>query len=157
MDIILRELQPDDYLQVDALMLQMHSLHLQKRPDIFRDVPHPYSTEEYNQILKDNQKLKIAALIDDILVGLCIITLGNSMDCPVSISRPIAFIEDFCVDSHFRRHGVGSKLFNKAMEMAKKHGAERLELMVWSFNEDAIRFYEKIGLTPQNCVMEKYL
>lgn len=157
MNIIFRDLEPNDYWQADALMQQMHNLHLQNRPDIFRDIAHPYSMEEYLQILEDDKKIKIAALIDGVLAGLCIVTLGNSEDCPVAISRPIAFIEDFCVDNHFRRHGVGGKMFDRAMELAKGHGAERLELMVWSFNEDAIRFYEKMGLTPQNFVMEKYL
>lgn len=40
---------------------------------------------------------------------------------------------------------------------AKRRGAESLELMVWSFNKSAMRFYESAGMTVRSLVMEKKL
>ena len=40
---------------------------------------------------------------------------------------------------------------------AKRRGAESLELMVWSFNKSAMRFYESAGVTVRSLVMEKKL
>jgi hypothetical protein len=36
-------------------------------------------------------------------------------------------------------------------------GAERLDLMVWDFNEDARKFYEKMGMKPQRYIYESKL
>ena len=40
---------------------------------------------------------------------------------------------------------------------AKRCGAESLELMVWSFNKSAMRFYESVGMTVRSLVMKKKL
>ncbi len=36
-------------------------------------------------------------------------------------------------------------------------GLARIELMVWAFNEDAKRFYEKLGMTVRSDTMEERL
>ena len=38
-----------------------------------------------------------------------------------------------------------------------RYEATGIELTVWSFNQDAIRFYESLGMTPMNMTMEKKL
>ena len=43
----------------------------------------------------------------------------------------------------------------QAEDVAKAYEATGIELTVWSFNQDAIRFYESLGMTPMNMTMEK--
>nr|WP_284698154.1 GNAT family N-acetyltransferase [Thermoanaerobacterium thermosaccharolyticum] len=71
-----------------------------------------------------------------------------------SIERKFVYIDDLCVSSTHRRKGVGRKLFRHIVDYVKKSGYDTLELTVWEFNSDAIKFYESLGMTTKNRRME---
>ena len=53
------------------------------------------------------------------------------------------FLEDFVIKQEYRRHGVGSKLFEETIKICKKL---RLNGMIWQvldWNNSAIEFYKK--------------
>ena len=39
-------------------------------------------------------------------------------------------------------------------QLARELKADSLELMVWSFNESAMRMYQKAGFTPRSLILE---
>ena len=43
--------------------------------------------------------------------------------------------------------GIGRSLFAACTTWAEGHGADTLLLEVWEFNERAIAFYERLGMT----------
>jgi diamine N-acetyltransferase len=45
----------------------------------------------------------------------------------------------------FQNKGLGKQLMNKVMEYANERDIKRIELDYWSSNENAKKFYEKIG------------
>jgi GNAT superfamily N-acetyltransferase len=49
------------------------------------------------------------------------------------------------VPEAWQGRGAGRALMNAAEAWAREHGAERLHLNVWEFNEGAIAFYERLG------------
>ena len=53
------------------------------------------------------------------------------------------WIEGIYVKENSRRIGVGKKLLNKVIENAKALDATSIELMVWSFNKTAEKFFYK--------------
>ncbi len=63
--------------------------------------------------------------------------------------------EDLVVDKDFRRRGIAKRLFAFMEEEARKRGAKRLDLMVWEFNREALKFYESFGMKPQRYILEK--
>ncbi|SNX52884.1 GNAT family N-acetyltransferase [Thermoanaerobacterium sp. RBIITD] len=71
-----------------------------------------------------------------------------------SIERKFVYIDDLCVSSTHRRKGVGRKLFRHIVDYVKKSAYDTLELTVWEFNSDAIKFYESLGMTTKNRRME---
>lgn len=64
------------------------------------------------------------------------------------VNKKVAYMDDLCIDKRFRGQGIGKKLFNFAVDIAKEKGAKRLDLMVWSFNKNAINFYSELGMKP---------
>jgi GNAT superfamily N-acetyltransferase len=58
-----------------------------------------------------------------------------------------AWINDFVVDSEFRRHGVGRALMQQAVDWAKASRFPGIMLETQDVNVPACRFYEKFGLT----------
>ena len=66
----------------------------------------------------------------------------------------IAYIDDFCISSSYQHQGYGAQLFDYLKEYAKEQGATSLQLTVWEFNEPAIAFYEKMGMSTRNRRLE---
>lgn len=55
------------------------------------------------------------------------------------------FLEDIIVTESFRKHGIGKKLFDEVVKVAKEMKVRRLEWQVLEWNEPAIKFYEKLN------------
>lgn len=55
------------------------------------------------------------------------------------------FLEDFIVTETLRGMGIGRKLFDAVVEVAKQNKSRRMEWQVLDWNEPAINFYKKIG------------
>jgi GNAT superfamily N-acetyltransferase len=64
--------------------------------------------------------------------------------CSLIPKDGVGWLEDLWIDPAWIGRGVGSSLFQRAAEQAKKLGARRLE---WEAEPNAIGFYEKMGGT----------
>ncbi|MBX7410192.1 GNAT family N-acetyltransferase [Clostridium chauvoei] len=74
-----------------------------------------------------------------------------------NIDKLMQQVHDLCVYERFRGRGIGKLLFSHVTNIAKEKGAERLDLMVWSFNNNALNFYNEIGMKAQRYILEKEL
>ena len=147
----IRNMILDDYNEVDRLMAQVHQLHVNGRPDLYIDVEHIYSFEQFKEMVENEDMITILAEEENHVIGICMISM-RARTCMVK--RRTAYMEDLCVDETCRGKGVGKKLFLYAKDLAAKMGAERLDLMVWDFNENDRKFYENMGMKPQRYIYE---
>jgi len=53
------------------------------------------------------------------------------------------FLEDMIITEDFRRYGLGTKLFNEVVRVAKQKKVRRMEWQVLAWNEPAINFYKR--------------
>ena len=150
----IRDMRLEDYKEVDRLMAQVHKLHVEGRPDLYIDVEHIYSMEMFREMVENEDMISVVAEEEHTVVGICFVSM-RAKTCMVK--RRTAYMEDLCVDESCRGKGIGRFLFEYAKKRAKEMGAERLDLMVWNFNESALKFYEEMGMKPQRYIMEKYL
>jgi len=60
------------------------------------------------------------------------------------------YLEDLFVRPGARGRGVGRALLSRLAAIALERGCGRLEWAVLDWNENAIRFYEKLGATAQS-------
>lgn len=60
------------------------------------------------------------------------------------------FLEDIIVTEQFRKHGIGKKLFDEVVKVAKEMKVKRLEWQVLEWNEPAINFYKKLNANFDN-------
>jgi len=59
------------------------------------------------------------------------------------------YLEDFYVIESERQHGIGQLLFDSVLKTAKDRKVQRMDWQVLTWNEPAIRFYEK-----QNAILD---
>ncbi|MCI8441223.1 MAG: GNAT family N-acetyltransferase [Provencibacterium sp.] len=152
---ILRKAEKQDYPDIHALLYALHRLHVQARPDIYRQAD-PLPETEYQQLLQDENTLLLAAFDGERAVGVCQLCYRLPKS-PLLQPVPCAFIEALAVSEDVQRQGVGKQLFLQARALARERGAARLSLNVWSFNEKALSFYRKMGLRDQRFFMEEAL
>src|SRR5687768_6448530 len=55
------------------------------------------------------------------------------------------FLEDIIVTEQFRKYGIGKRLFETVVQVAKELKARRMEWQVLEWNTPAISFYEKLN------------
>ncbi len=55
------------------------------------------------------------------------------------------FLEDIIVTEDYRQYGIGKKLFDEIVKVAKAMHVKRLEWQVLEWNEPAIKFYKKLN------------
>ena len=150
----IRDMESKDYPEIDRLMKELHELHVKGRPDLYTELEHPYSREEIEKIVSDPEIIAILAEEKSVVIGLCIGTLRKKSGM---VETKTMYIEDLIVDRNFRGKGIASQLYEEMEERGRNTGAKRLDLMVWEFNSDAKRFYEKQGMRPQRYIYEKEL
>lgn len=65
------------------------------------------------------------------------------------------YIHNFAVAENARRKGVGSDFFAELEEKAREMGCECIKVGADIFNDGAIAFYKKMGLSPVSISLEK--
>lgn len=97
------------------------------------------------------------AEVDGLPAGMCLFEMEDIPRDPLMFPKKRAYINDIFVAKEFRRQGIARVLYRETELRAKKLGAESLCLTVWEFNENARRFYEKMGMGVRALNMEAKL
>lgn len=157
MPMVIRKAVRGDYAQVRALEELEFGLHRRERPDYFNALENSYTQEEFEELLADPCPICWVAVQDETVVGLCFGKIGKTSGNPVCKSRLVAFIQDIVTLPDYRGRGIATALMSRARQQAVNEGAASMELCVWSFNADAVRLYEKMGMRVQYYRMEEDL
>lgn len=150
---MIREMNLNDYEDVRILVKQIHELHLSNRPDIYND-GESFPKEYFEKVLNDANNLNYVYIENKKIVGALCTTLQHTNPLPIIKLRTFYFIENIVVDKNHRRKGIAKKLFHYLTLKAKENNIDSIELNVWSFNTEAIKFYESMGMNIKNIRME---
>ena len=156
MNLTIREATINDYIGISKLVAEVHSLHVKNRPDVYIDIDTPLQSEQFEEVLnKENMKVFVVENTDNKeLAAYSIMKIMQTQSISIIIQMRVAFIDDFCVKTDYKKKGIGRLLFRHVVDYAKSEGASSLQLIVWEFNKDAIKFYEAMGMGIRNRRME---
>jgi len=157
--ILIRDMRPEDYNTFVRFYTDLHRIHHEAMPDTFRSQVSLPPQDIYEKDLKKPEREFFMAEINGKAAGMCDILLKTIHDDPNYPLFPgkSAHIEDLYVSPAFRRQGVATALYREAERRAKALGADKLTLMVWSFNEGALGLYRKLGMNVSFYQMEAKL
>ena len=152
MDI--RRAGKEDIPGLIRLLLQVGQVHHGIRPDIFRSGAVKYTREELEILLADETKPVFAAVEGDALLGYCFCQVERYAGSTVLTDRTELYIDDLCVEEACRGQGVAKALYRHVLDYAGGLGCSFVPLNVWQGNDGALKFYEKMGLTPRKTCLE---
>ncbi len=156
--MIIRKAKTSDLEGIKSLLLQVLTVHHKGRPDIFKADCRKYTDEQILEIIADEKTpVLIAADEEDRVMGYAFCIFQQHMGSNILTDIRTLYIDDLCVDENIRGQHIGSSLYNAVLDFARENGCYNVTLNVWSCNESAMRFYEKMGLVPQKIGMEKIL
>ncbi len=136
------------------LLYQVGDVHHQIRPDIFRPGAIKYTEKDLEELLRDENRPVFVALEGDTVLGYCFCVMEDCRGTTVRTDRVEVYIDDLCVEESCRGQGIAKKLYRHVCAWAKDMGCAFVTLNVWCGNEVAMRFYEKMGMTPRKIFME---
>ena len=151
----IRKAEKEDYREIAGFMQQVHDLHSQARPDIYKDVQHFYTLEQFAEDMATPEILFLAASVSGKMVGMCEIKYHTAGGGSITRKRQRAYVEAICVDEKYRNRGIGKLLLMEAEAEARRRNIFKLELTAWNFNQSVLEFYRNYGLRCQKVILEK--
>lgn len=135
-----------DFEVVNRLARQVHELHVQWRPDLFRSVQYPITPEEFSAFLQE-QRLLLAQK-DGTVVAYAVFAM-QEFDIPKLMPQKTLKLEEICVEEAYRRQGIAKALLQELMRLGKAAGCTDLRLTCDPHNAAGIAFYESLGMQPK--------
>lgn len=154
MDIIIREAIIDDYEELCRVYTELDEYHRSNHPELFIK-PEDYArAKEYiSEIIDDKNKALLVAIMESKIIGFAECNVLKSSNFPVIKKREWIQLDSIVVREGYQNRHVASFLLAKVIEWAKSKEINRVELKVYSFNRNAIKFYSGKGFTELNRTM----
>lgn len=153
MQATIRTMKQEDLQQVSELLYQLHRLHTENRPDIYKEAKREELLEAAAQEFLSGG-LCLSACLGKELAGYCIASLRKA-EGMFNVNDSYLYIDEICVKEEYQGQGIGRALFYAVKERAQRQGCSRMDLNCWAFNEKALKFYESLGFQIQRYRMEQ--
>lgn len=154
----IRLAQQKDIPGLNKLLHQVLMVHHNGRPDLFKAGTTKYTDEELIGII-NNEQTPIFVSVDEneTVLGYCFCIHQQHLNNNILTDIKTLYIDDLCVDENLRGQHIGTKLYEYVVNYAKENDYYNITLNVWALNENAMKFYQKLGLVPQKIGMENLL
>ena len=149
-NVDVRKVNINDFSSVKKLMQSVQDLHHNNRSEIHKDSK-IFDKEEFSQNINNI----IVAEINNLVVGVVKYLIKEKLENSYTNYRKVLFIDALVVDQNYRKKGIGKILMLEMDKIAKYNNCSSVELNVWAFNENAIKFYEGMGMSVKTMILEK--
>jgi len=117
----------------------LDSIAKERKHLAFIEAPPLDSTRNFILTNISNNVPAFIAILEDDVVGFCDIRPNHLEGFKHSGTLGMGVL------NKFRRHGIGQKLTEQTISLARQQGLERIELEVFASNTPAINLYKKLG------------
>lgn len=156
-ECVIRRAVPADVPEIGRLLYQVHRVHSDVRPDLFRAGARKYTDEQVLAILADEKTPVFVAERGGRVVGYAFCIFKQFLNDGSMTDVKSLYVDDLCVDADVRGAHIGQALYRYVVDFAAQKGCYHVTLNVWAGNVNALRFYQKVGLHIQKYGMEVIL
>lgn len=151
----IRLAEAKDIQQILPLFIELDDKHSSNNRDLRTLIP----KERYNMIFQDvfktDSNLILSVVeIEEKIIGFAmgkLLRIHNNLLLKNQVIGEVLYV---VIDVNSKRKGIGRLLMNDIEERLINGGANKLELRIFSFNDEPLP--EKIGYRPKYTVYEKY-
>ena len=135
--IDIRKAEPNDFVQVYELIRELA---------VFENEPNEPSNSLKKFVEEGTSKNpRFQVLVADVkgdIVGIALYYYGYS-----SWKGSMLYLDDLVVKKSYQKHGIGKKLMDELISIAKEERISQVRWHVLDWNENAINFYKKYPVT----------
>ena len=131
MNIIIRPATEADLPAIHALVYELAVY--EKEPEAVETTPAEYLEDFRNGLFEAT-----VAEVDGQIAGMTLYYMAYS-----TWRGKMLYLDDFVVNEHYRRHGIGQMLFDAFVEEGRQRGCRLVKWQVLDWNEPALNFYRK--------------
>lgn len=152
---MIRRALDKDINQILVLLKDVLNIHYELRKDLFIKDSTKYTSQELEEIIKDDNRPIYVYVEEDKVLGyiFCVIKDINNNNM---VKHRELYIDDLCVLKETRNKGIGKKLVEYTKNEAKRLNCSYLTLNVWTGNK-AEKFYEDLGFKTKKKELELYI
>lgn len=144
-----------DMKSVYYLLKKLDEKHIRNSKDIKSKIPEERYKSLFDNVYKvDSNFLLIVAEINNKIVGFALGKLTKISNNLILKDQIIGDILYVIIEDKHKRKGIGRKLMEGIEFRLKEKGANKLQLRVYSFNDETVP--EKINYKPKYTTYEKY-
>ena len=118
-NIKIRKIQKEDIEKIIPLLEQVSILHINMRPDIFKEKTEADMEKEMLDIINDEEKISLVAEEKEKILGIIVLKIKKVINHINLKNSKVLWIEELCVDENNRGKGIGKILINNAKNIAK--------------------------------------
>ena len=146
MNIIIREATKTDINNgLLNVFIEGYRFHQNGRPDIFINLNNEDLRED---LLKNFETLSFLVILEDNnIVGYLAYEIKGRRAKKLHLDQLV-------ISESFRGKGLGKKLMIEIKNITTKNNCNRIELDCWTFNKNALSFYEHLGFKKQRILYE---
>lgn len=153
--IAVRDATPDDLPTLVDLVMEVQQLHVDGRPDLFREPDRMDLADFMSARLADHCVL--VAIIDGDVVGYLLAEHEERDANPFRQAHSTWHVHHIAVNADTRRAGAGRTLIQALTDRARSIGSSSVQLSSWAFNSHAHEFFEAQGFAPMSITFEHRL
>ena len=128
--------------EVVELLRQVHEEHRQRRPQWFKPFDRTAALEGQRFLLSRDGAQMFVARVDGVCLGYALVCERVREENAFRYASRSLVVDQMAVSNTHRRQGIGTRLMERIRGEAARRGAQRVELNVYSDNDEARRFYK---------------
>jgi ribosomal protein S18 acetylase RimI-like enzyme len=151
MPLTIRPATKDDAPIISALNTDVQALHAEALPWRFKPPgPDTFTPRDAEDLLAQPGHVAWLAFVDDAPAGYLVAEIVRRPESPRHHAHAMVYVHQLSVRPGFRKRGAGRVLLDAAKQHGETLDISILALDTWSFNEAAIGFFQRYGLTAYN-------
>jgi diamine N-acetyltransferase len=137
----------------------VHQIHTDAHPELFKPVSplDPALLAFYQQMIDDPNTIIYIVEVDGAAAGYIIARMMYRLENVFSYALRAIYIDQISVNPEYRKQGCGEALIHAVFALAKKENVSRVFLDVCDFNENAQKFFARMGFNTFNYRMDIHL
>lgn len=155
-DIKIRKAIEQDYKAVNVLYYETYNFYHQNIPKTYKKtLKNILPKGTFLNMIEDKKGLALVAEGDCGVVGVLYATIEKENGDEVTRGYHRVSIDELSVGSAYTNRGIGSMLMQEVEKWTEKKKIKDLTVLVYAFNEKAIKFYENNGYRPYSIKLDK--
>jgi len=155
MNITIRKAHEDELKIVQDLNYKLFLWDYDRDPTLNVRWPYEAGEEYFQKKISGEAGVCFVAVIDGKVVGYLAGYIFEKIPSYDTIKR--SELDNIFVEEEFRGQGIGKLLTKKFLAWSKSNGAFSTLVSAYFFNEQAVKFYKRVGFEPLALKLESKL